>query len=289
MALWNSVPIRRSKEKHPEMNRAVMTPIDQFPTQQLKKIKYLLTDIDDTVTQDGLFPAASLSAMEQLSNAGIAVVPITGRPAGWCDHIARMWPVDAVVGENGAFYFSYNRKKHYMRQVFAKGEKQRLEDRKQLEKIRERILRKVPGAGIASDQDYRIADLAVDFCEDVSPLSEENVQEIVKLFEEEGATAKISSIHVNGWFGDYDKLSMTEICLKDICDIDIYTDNDSIIFIGDSPNDSPMFSFFKNSVGVANVADFDLPSPPAWITKNRSASGFREFVDALLAAKNDTK
>lgn len=271
------------------MNRAVMRPIDQFPTDQLRKIKYLLTDIDDTVTQDGLLPAASLSAMEQLSNAGIAVVPITGRPAGWCDHIARMWPVDAVVGENGAFYFSYDRKKQYMRQVFAKGEKQRLEDRKQLEKIRERILRKVPGVGIASDQDYRVADLAVDFCEDVSPLSEEDVCKIVKLFEEEGATAKISSIHVNGWFGDYDKLSMTETCLRDICEIDIHTENESIVFIGDSPNDSPMFSFFKNSVGVANVTDFDFPSPPAWITKNRSASGFKEFADVPLGARSDTK
>ena len=262
-----------------------MKPIAQFPVQQLKNIRYLLTDIDDTLTRDGLLPAASLYAMEQLSAAGIAVVPITGRPAGWCDHIARMWPVNAVVGENGAFYFSYDRKKRRMHQVFAKNDKERGEDRRRLEKIRQRIHQEVPGAGIASDQNYRIADLAIDFCEDVSPLPEDEVVKIVRLFEEAGATAKISSIHVNGWFGKYDKLSMTEICLQDVFGVDIHTDNATIVFMGDSPNDSPMFDFFENSVGVANVADFDLPSPPAWITKNRSASGFKEFVDVLLGSK----
>ena len=75
----------------------------------LDRIRYVLTDIDDTVTTDGRLPAKSYDALERLQNAGLAVIPITGRPAGWCDMIARFWPVDAVVGENGAFYFSYDR------------------------------------------------------------------------------------------------------------------------------------------------------------------------------------
>jgi len=68
----------------------------------------VLLDIDDTLTTDGKLTAGAYTALERLHRARIRVVPVTGRPAGWCDHIARMWPIDAVVGENGAFYFLYS-------------------------------------------------------------------------------------------------------------------------------------------------------------------------------------
>lgn len=259
-----------------------MKPIGEMPPGQLQKIKYLLTDIDDTLTGDGMLPSSSLSAVEELESAGIDVIPITGRPAGWCDHIARMWPVRAVVGENGAFYFFYDRSKRRMHQVFAKDEKNRELDRDRLDTIKNRILEEIPGTGISSDQNYRVADLAIDFCEDVAPLSEDEVRCIVRIFEESGATAKVSSIHVNGWFGSYDKLTMTRTCMHDLFDIDIDKDNELIAFVGDSPNDAPMFSFFGNSVGVANVNDFKMADQPKWITKERSAKGFREFADLLL-------
>lgn len=262
-----------------------MRPIDQFPEDSRRDIRVLLTDIDDTVTSDGLLPSTSLAAMEALSAAGIIIVPVTGRPAGWCDHIARMWPVDAVVGENGALYFAYDRQNHRMHGIFTKNERERAVDRRRLNDLKEKILKDVPGAGVASDQDYRVADLAIDFCEDVPPLPRSDVDRIVAIFEEAGASAKVSSIHVNGWFGAYDKLSMTDRCLREVFGIDIHQENGKIVFVGDSPNDSPMFSFFTNSVGVANVRNFDLPSPPAWITNGRNASGFGELAEALLAAK----
>ncbi len=262
-----------------------MQPVTHMSLERLKKIIVLLTDIDDTLTENGLLPAASLVAIERVEQAGIAVIPVTGRPAGWCDHIARMWPVAAVVGENGAFYFSYDRCRRKMRQCFAKNEQERGRDRERLELLRTRIVSEVPGAGIASDQDYRIADLAIDFREDVDPLPEEEIKQIVRIFEENGATAKISSIHVNGWFGTYDKLSMTRICLRDLLGIDIERDNEKIGYVGDSPNDSPMFHCFENSIGVANVADFVVDSPPKWITNRRCSGGFVEFAELLLTAQ----
>ena len=262
-----------------------MRPIDELPAEKLRAIRVMLSDIDDTMTDDGVFPSASLAAMEALSAAGIIVVPVTGRPAGWCDHIARMWPVDAVVGENGAFYFTYDRKARRMNKVFTKDEDQRRADRKRLDELREEILREVPGAGIASDQDYRVADLAIDFREDVPPLPDSEIARIVSLFEAAGASAKVSSIHVNGWFGSYDKLSMAERCLHEVFGIDLHGENETLTFIGDSPNDCPMFSVFTNSVGVANVRDFDLPAPPAWVTRGRSSAGFCELAEALLKAK----
>lgn len=262
-----------------------MRPLAEFPTAQRRAIKWVLTDIDDTLTDEGLLPAASLAALERLSEAGLKVIPVTGRPAGWCDHIARMWPVDAVVGENGALWFAYDRAQRKMRTGFAKTAEERSEDRRRLDELREEILREVPGSGIASDQAYRIADLAIDFCEDVDPLPMEAVDKIVAHFERAGGVAKVSSIHVNGWFGSYDKLTMTKRCLKDHFDLELERINDACVFSGDSPNDQPMFAYFTHGVGVANVRDFELTTPPAWVTPSRGAHGFVELAGALLEAR----
>jgi HAD superfamily hydrolase (TIGR01484 family) len=260
-----------------------MQPLAQFPRAARQRITCLLTDIDDTITTAGRLPGASITGMERLAAVGIAVIPVTGRPAGWCDHMARMWPVAAVVGENGAFYFSYDENKRRVNRVFARSREQRIADRLRLDELRTTILAAVPEAAIASDQDYRIADLAIDVCEDVAPLSADHIDEIVALFKAAGATAKLSSIHVNGWFGSYDKRGMSIRCLREVCGIDAEKEAEKVVFVGDSPNDAPMFDLFPQSVGVANVADFVMDTPPAWVTRERSAAGFQEVVEALLA------
>lgn len=262
-----------------------MRPLQSFAAEARRKVRYVLTDIDDTVTVEGRLPASSLAAMEGLQGAGVRVVPVTGRPAGWCDHIARMWPVDAVVGENGALWFAYDRAGRRMVSGFAKTAEERAADSARLAALKDRILAAVPGAGIASDQFCRIADLAIDFCEDVPALPPEDIARIVAMFEAEGAQAKVSSIHVNGWFGDYDKLTMTRRCMADVFGEDIDAINPAIVFAGDSPNDQPMFRFFENSVGVANVRDFELAHPPSWVTEARAADGFAELAGALLEVR----
>ena len=261
-----------------------MKAIQDFPKAAKHQIKYVLTDIDDTLTNDGYLPAIAYSAMERLQQAGIKVIPITGRPAGWCDHIARMWPVDGLVGENGAFYFYYDRVQHKMIRRFWRTEEQRKNDRQKLIQLQELILRKVTGCAISADQQYREADLAIDFCEDVPALSKVEVDLIVQLFEAAGAVAKISSIHVNGWFGDYDKLAMTKRLFREIFQLDLGNDKNSVIFSGDSPNDAPMFAYFPHGVGVANILHFidDLPAKPAWVTRKEGGHGFAEMVDVLL-------
>ncbi len=264
-----------------------MRPLADFPAEAAEGLRFLMADIDDTLTEDGRLPSGSLAALERLQASGLVVIPVTGRPAGWCDHIARMWPVDAVVGENGAFWFAYDRSQRRMLSGFAKTEAERLEDRRRLNLLRAAILKAVPGAGIASDQDYRIADLAIDFREDVPPLADAKIVRIVELFESAGATAKVSSIHVNGWFGQYDKLSMTRHCLAQRFKTDIDQANTACLFAGDSPNDQPMFAFFRHSVGVANVRDFSLEHPPAWVTQQRSAGGFAELADHLLFLRRE--
>jgi HAD superfamily hydrolase (TIGR01484 family) len=261
-----------------------MKPFAQLPKDIREKIRFVLTDIDDTLTLEGRLVPAALAAMERLKAAGRRVVPITGRPAGWCDHIARMWPVDAVVGENGAFYFSYDRRGKKMRRVFWKSDAQRTRDRRKLEQIKSKILREIPGCRVSADQAYREADLAIDFCEDVPPLPMASVDDIVRCFTEAGAQAKISSIHVNGWFGRYDKLSMTRRLFEDLFAVPLDEVKDRVVFCGDSPNDSPMFAYFPHAVGVANIRRFldRVASPPAWVTEHEGGEGFAEMVEALL-------
>ena len=262
-----------------------MKSFKKFPKKLKSTIRFVLTDIDDTLTIKGRLPSVAFAAMENLQKAGIQVVPITGRPAGWCDHIARIWPVDGIVGENGAFYFKYDDAKKKMIRRYFKTENERKEDFKKLIKIKQKILRKIPGCLVSSDQAYREADLAIDFCEDVPPLSIKDIDEIVTCFNEAGAQAKISSIHVNGWFGDYDKLSMTRLFFKEVFMVNLDEIKKRIIFTGDSPNDSPMFSYFLHSVGVANVLHFKerMDSDPAWITEKEGGYGFAEMVDTLLS------
>ena len=262
-------------------------PLADFTTLDRRKIAVVLTDIDDTLTDRGRLPAKAYAALERLKQAGFIVAPVTGRPAGWCDLIARQWPVDGVIGENGAFYFRYDDAAKRIVRHYAKSAAERQADAARLREIEQTVLREVPGAAVAADQPYREADLAIDFCEDVAPLPKTEVLKIVGIFQRYGATAKISSIHVNGWFGKYDKLSTSRLFLQDCFGIDIDHDKDSIAFVGDSPNDAPMFGFFPNSVGVANVLDFagELPASPAFVTSGRGAQGFAELADALIAAK----
>lgn len=247
----------------------------------------MLTDIDDTLTAGGRLGADAYAAIERLAAAGVAVVPVTGRPAGWCDMIARFWPVAAVVGENGALYYRYDHAARRMLRRYWDDDATRAGKRSRLDRLAPEILAAVPGAAIAADQPFRIADLAIDFREDVAPLPPEAVDRIVAAFAAAGAVAKVSSIHVNGWFGTYDKLAMTRALFDEVFGLDLDRCQDQVAFIGDSPNDEPMFVFFRNAVAVADIVRFlpRLGARPAWVTAGGSGAGFIEFAEALLAAR----
>jgi HAD superfamily hydrolase (TIGR01484 family) len=263
----------------------LMRPLADCPRDTLAAIQGVLTDIDETVSTEGQLTADAYAALEALKKAGFRVIPVTGRPAGWCDHIARFWPVDAVVGENGAFWMWHDAKANGKLQTrFVQGDAERAEGRRRLEAVSAQVLREVPGAGIASDQPYRAADLAVDFREDVPPLGDAEIARIVAIFEAHGAHAKVSSIHVNGWFGDYDKLTTSRLMMRELFDVDLDTHRAHYVFAGDSPNDSPMFGYFPNAVGMANVGDFAgrLEHQPRWVTAARSGAGFVELARALI-------
>ncbi len=261
-----------------------MSSIADLPAETARKLKGVFFDIDDTFTSAGKIPPVAFKALWDLKESGLLVVPVTGRPAGWCDHIARMWPVDGVVGENGAFYFWYDTGEHRLKRRFLDSTEVRQSKRRRLNRLKEEILDSVPGAALASDQAYREADLAIDYCEDVIPLDSTAVETICNIFKRHGAECKVSSIHVNGWFGHYNKLSMISIFLRERIGLDLSSCRESFVFCGDSPNDEPLFEAFPCSVGVRNVLKFAgcMRRLPAYITTEESGKGFAELADLLL-------
>ena len=243
----------------------------------------VLTDIDDTLTFHGRLPPESYTALWQLHDANIAVIPVTGRPAGFCEMIARFWPVAAVIGENGAFYFylKHRQMQRWWHPQLTPYEKAQA----RFKQIWQEITRRYPRAKISSDQFARVADFAIEFAEEVTPpLSLMEAQEIQQIFERHGAVAKVSSIHVNAWFGQYSKLESSLELLKNLFGLSPEQSRRQVYFIGDSPNDEPMWAFFKNSFAVANIKKFlpQLQHPPKQIMSAESAKGFCEFAQLIL-------
>jgi len=269
------------------MNAPALRSLAAMPNAARRAMRGVLFDIDDTLSTDGKIRAEAYGAMEQLRAAGLLMIPVTGRPAGWCDHIARMWPIDAVVGENGALYMIYDDRAGRLRKHFMASEEERCANRARLDAIADKIQREIPGCALASDQHYRECDLAIDYCEDVPSLARDKVDRIVALMRAEGMTARISSIHVNGWFGAYDKLGMSRTLLREEFAIELDRERERFLFVGDSPNDAPMFAFFPYSVGVANIRAFidRIAMPPKYITEREAGAGFAELAAFLLAGR----
>lgn len=258
-----------------------MRPVAQMRPAEAARIRTVLFDIDDTVTTGGKLTAEAYAAMWALAGAGLCLIAVTGRPAGWCDLIIRQWPVLAVVGENGAFA-SYSLAGERPRTLTHPNALPDAAER--LTAVRDAVLAAVPGCRVAQDQFCRKYDLAIDFAEDQPRLPLSAAEEIRSTCEAHGARAKISSIHVNAWFGDYDKRSMAELFFREVLREDAYAHS---IFFGDSPNDAPMFQAFPLSCAVANIAPFigQMAYLPPYVTTLAGGAGFAEAAAHILALR----
>jgi len=253
---------------------------------QLTRAKILAFDIDGTITTQGKLGAKAYSALWDAHHAGLGLVAVTGRPAGWCDHFARMWPINAVVGENGAFYFAPSAEGGIQR-VYAIEEEERARTRAALLRAGKLAMELTPGTRLAADQAFRLCDLAIDFAEDVGPFDDAVAYRVAKLLRAEGATAKVSNIHVNAWVGRYNKRGMLMRLLRERFGLSARAAREQVVYAGDSPNDAPLFAAVDFSVGVANCRRFlsRLSTPPRYLTRGEEGEGFAELVAALLGAR----
>ena len=250
-------------------------------------VQILFFDIDDTFTSHGRVRSDAFAALEDWQVDGGLAVAVTGRPAGWCDHFARMWPIHSVIGENGAFWFSYQPTSRRLDRVFLSEPPGDLL-RTKLALVQQQVLADFPKANIASDQAYRLYDLAIDFAEDVvPPLSLREANQIAAKMESLGMTAKVSSIHVNGWFGQHNKYQACVEWLSRVAGLTEAQAQHTCVYVGDSLNDEPMFAKFPLSVGVANIEPFltQMSNPPSFVTVGKGADGFCELVARLLMSR----
>ncbi|VWX57576.1 HAD family hydrolase [Burkholderiales bacterium 8X] len=261
-----------------------MKPLAQWPIAARRNLVGVFTDIDDTLTTEGAITPDALAAMGELHSAGLALVAITGRPVGWSEPFARSWPLDAIVAENGAVAL--------LRDAGGKIEKRYRQDAEtrarnygRMQAVLARIEREIPGARRATDSDGRECDIAIDHSE-FTRLPDATIDGVATLMRDEGMHATVSSIHVNGWFGDHNKLVGARWIVQELWQRVLDHEMARWAYVGDSTNDALMFRHFEHSIGVANVRRFEgaLSHLPVYVTEAERGAGFAEVAAALRQA-----
>jgi HAD superfamily hydrolase (TIGR01484 family) len=264
-----------------------MKPLSSWQITERQKIVGVFTDIDDTLTTEGGITSDALQALHNLKAAGLMVIPITGRPVGWSIPFASIWPVDAMVAENGAVALLHNPTTNQVNKIYQQDEATRTHNFEQMQRIAQRVLKEIPGAALAQDSPGRETDIAFDHSE-FHKLSQDQIQQVLQLLKQEDMTATVSSIHINAWFGDHNKWHGAQWLLKELTGRDLKQELDQWAYVGDSTNDQVMFENFTHSVGVANIKRFEneLKHLPKYIASKERGSGFAELVNALLKNSN---
>ncbi len=259
-----------------------MLPLSHCPPAALRAVRGVLTDIDDTLTADGAIAPKALRALHDLRAAGVPVIAITGRPAGWSEPFALQWPVCAIVAENGAVML--RNEGGELRRDFSQDVATRAANFARLQACAAEVLARVPGTRLATDSPGRLTDIAVDHSE-FTDLSQARIDEACAVMREHGLTATVSSIHINGWIGEHSKWTAAQWAVQTLLG-QTFAPGDWV-YVGDSTNDQLMFERVPLSVGVANIARFvpQLQILPAYVTAAERGEGFAELAQALLSAR----
>jgi HAD superfamily hydrolase (TIGR01484 family) len=270
-----------------------MLPLSAWPAEQRRDIIGVFTDIDDTLTTDGAITADALQALHDLKTAGLYVIAITGRPVGWSQAFALGWPVDAIVAENGAVALKGTQENTSLRinsldssllKIYQSSAQQRSDRYARMQQVLARIEREIPGAQRSTDSPGRETDIAIDHSE-FTQLPPERIAQVVQLMQSEGMHATVSSIHINAWYGDHNKLQGARWIVRQLWGRDLDAEIHRWAYIGDSTNDQVMFEAFTHSVGVANIARFlpQLAHVPRYVTQGERSAGFAQFSQFLLS------
>jgi HAD superfamily hydrolase (TIGR01484 family) len=244
----------------------------------------VFTDIDDTLTTEGGITPDALQALADLKAAGLQVVPITGRPVGWSEPFAQSWPVDAIVAENGAVGLQHSAIQG-LRKLYQQDAPTRQANFARMQAVLDQIESNVTGAVRSQDSDGRETDIAIDHSE-FTHLPQHAIDEVVRLMQAAGMTATVSSIHINGWFGEHSKLTGARWIVRELWGRNLDAEIDRWVYVGDSTNDQVMFEHFPHSVGVANIRRFEaqLTHPPRFITPSERGAGFAQLARHLLTS-----
>ncbi len=269
-----------------------MRPLADWPLEQRRNITGVFTDIDDTLTTDGAITPDALQALGNLKAAGLRVIPITGRPVGWCEALMHNNPkLGMIIAENGSVALIQNKngtqvslnRDSSLSKLYQQDALTRSKNTMRMQQVAARVLREVPEAALSRDSGGRETDLAFDFNE-YAHLPPATVQRIVTILQSEGMHTTVSSIHIHGCFGAFDKWRGACWIARELWGVDLAQSLDAWVFVGDSGNDQAMFQHFTHSVGVANIERFlsQLTHKPRYVAEGARGAGFAEVARAVL-------
>jgi HAD superfamily hydrolase (TIGR01484 family) len=281
-----------------------MLPLSSWPAAERRGIVGVFTDIDDTLTTDGVITPDALQALADLKAAGLVVIPITGRPIGWCEPFMAgdaPWPADAMVAENGAVAFARDVSAEHLYEnglqhpkivrkqlskLYQLDADTRASNQLRMRKIAARVMFEVPGVFLTRDSTGRETDVAFDYNE-FAHLPSATVQRVLAVLQREGMQTSVSSIHIHGCFGHFDKWIGANWIVRELFGRNLAHELDHWVFVGDSGNDQAMFEHFTHSVGVANIRRFadKLTHLPRYIAPSERGAGFAEVVRAVLQGR----
>jgi HAD superfamily hydrolase (TIGR01484 family) len=258
-------------------------PLDELRP-HARSLRGVFCDIDDTLTHDGALVPAAYAQLCALVDAGLRVVPVTGRPAGFAAVLAATWPVAAVVAENGAVAFL--RSGRTVEPRFWDGDAARAEQQTRLAKLRDEARARWPWARPAGDQWLRRCDLAFDVGE-TQTLTMQQIGDLRAFIEGAGARCVVSTVHAHAFYGDHDKAAMLVRLAREVWNEDLDAERGRYLFVGDSPNDAAGFAWFPVSAGPSNVRRFAaaLNPPPAFVAPSPGGHGFAEIAAAVLSSR----
>jgi HAD superfamily hydrolase (TIGR01484 family) len=263
----------------------VMRPLTELPAATCRALEGVVFDVDDTLTDGGLLTEVAYAALWALRHGGLHLVAVTGRPLGWCDVLARHWPVAAAIGENGGGWVF--RRHDRVEEGYFDDAPTRHEQRRRLAVLEHEALAALPGLRLASDQRHRRVDLAFDIAEEAR-LDGPGLDRLLAMITGAGAHSLVSSVHAHAFFGDHDKASGVVRATAQVLGRDLAAERDRWLFVGDSGNDAAAFAHFPFSAGVGNVRAHlpRLPVPPAFVADQERGRGFAAIAAAVLAARS---
>lgn len=248
---------------------------EALATHAFKKIHLVATDMDGTLTQRGKFTSALFQSFEELAQAGIQVLIVTGRSAGWVNGLASYLPVAGAIAENGGlFYSSISEAPEVLTEI---GD--RILHRQKLAQTFQHLKTHFPQLQESVDNCFRLTDWTFD----VQGLSVSDLQHLGTLCEEQGWGFTYSNVqcHIKP-FNQNKATSLMQVVNNHFPQLR----TEQILTVGDSPNDESLFDLhrFPLSVGVANVLEYanQLNHQPAYVTSRAEAEGFYELARFLV-------
>lgn len=269
---------------------ALPPPFSSAPATLRREVRFLLFDVDDTVTWQGALPEVAGRALYRAAEAGLRLVAVTGRSASWAELLLRLFPLEAAIAETGALCLVKNEGGRVdVMHSEPDAERRRANDERR-HRAAERALREVKSARLALDNMGRVYDTAFDLVEDGPPVPPEDAARIRAILEEEGLSVAQSSVHINAWIGSFDKATMVERYLSERCSTSLASEGERLVYAGDSKNDGAMFAQARVSVGVENVKPHlewlaARGQAPRYLVGERGGFGFARLVELLLEGR----